>query len=137
MAKPTVRFSQEKFDEICELLAAGSNLRQIERMAEMPSANSILEWKERTPELNSQYTRARESGYTLMADDIVAISDEPVIDNDHLTRNRQRVDSRKWLLSKCLPKIYGDKQHVEGKFTVDWAQVCQEAADKWKKEEGG
>lgn len=137
MPRPYVYFSQGKFDEICEMLAHGRNLREIERMPEMPSANAILQWKDNTPDLSAQYARARESGYTLMAEDILAISDEPVIDNDHLTRNRQRVDSRKWLLSKCLPKIYGDKQHVEGKFTVDWAQVCQEAADKWKKEEGG
>jgi hypothetical protein len=40
-----------------------------------------------------------------------------------------------WLLSKALPKVYGDKQSVEGKFTVDSAQVCQEAAEKYKKEE--
>jgi hypothetical protein len=37
--------------------------------------------------------------------------------------------------SKIAPKLYGDKQQVEGKFTVDWAQVTQEAMDKWRKEE--
>ena len=52
---------------------------------------------------------------------------------DQVDRSRLRVDSRKWLLSKALPKIYGDKQQVEGKFTVDWAHVAQEAADKWDK----
>ena len=86
-------------------------------------------------ELNKQYKRAREIGYTLMADDIIEISDTPVLTErgDATDRSRLRVESRKWLLSKALPKVYGDKQTIEGKFTVDWAQVPQEAADKWKK----
>ena len=35
--------------------------------------------------------------------------------NEHHQRSRLRVDTRKWLLSKALPKIYGDKvvqEHV-------------------------
>ena len=41
----------------------------------------------------------------------------------------------RWRASKIAPKLYGDRQSVEGKFTVDWAQVCQEAAEKYKKDE--
>jgi hypothetical protein len=63
-----------------------------------------------------------------MADDIADIAD-----HDTTEQARQRIDARKWLLSKVLPKKYGDKQTVEGKFTVDWAQVCQEAAEKYDK----
>ena len=90
-------------------------------------------------ELNKQYTRAREIGYTLMADDIIEISDTPVLTErgDATDRSRLRVESRKWLLSKALPKVYGDKQTIDGKFTVDWAQVAQEAAEKWKKKHEG
>ena len=43
------------------------------------------------------------------------------------------VESRKWLLSKALPKIYGDKHTIDGKFSVDWAVVAQEAVEKYKK----
>jgi hypothetical protein len=59
-----------------------------------------------------------------------------VLNRDHVERSKQRIDARKWLLSKALPKVYGDRQSVEGKLTVDWAQVCQEATDKYNKEEG-
>jgi hypothetical protein len=90
-------------------------------------------------ELNKQYTRAREIGYTLMADDIIEISDTPVLTErgDATDRSRLRVESRKWLLSKALPKVYGDKQTIDGKFTVDWAQVAHEAAEKYNKKHGG
>jgi hypothetical protein len=62
---------------------------------------------------------------------------ETVINKDHVERCRQRIDARKWLLSKALPKKYGDKQSVDGKFTIDWVQVAQEADEKWKKKHGG
>lgn len=32
-----------------------------------------------------------------------------MVDGDHIQRSRLRVDTRKWLLSKVLPKVYGDK----------------------------
>ena len=34
-------------------------------------------------------------------------------DAEHLQRSRPRVDTRKWLLSKALPKISGDKLTAE------------------------
>jgi hypothetical protein len=58
------------------------------------------------------------------AEDIVHISDESkhdtieTEDGEHpnhewINRSRLRVDTRKWLLSKLLPKQYGDKvQHA-------------------------
>jgi hypothetical protein len=90
--------------------------------------------------------------YEIMADEILEIADdgtndwmerqqrngsiETVTNKDHLERSRQRIDARKWLLSKALPKKYGDKQTIDGKFSVDWAMVAQEAADKYKKKHG-
>jgi len=32
-----------------------------------------------------------------------------VLNGEHVQRSRIRVDTRKWLLSKALPKVYGDK----------------------------
>ena len=33
-------------------------------------------------------------------------------DHEHIQRARLRVDTRKWMLSKMLPKLYGDKLDV-------------------------
>mgnify|MGYP003335998155 FL=1 len=30
-------------------------------------------------------------------------------DLEHIARSRLRIDTRKWMLSKMLPKVYGDK----------------------------
>jgi len=40
-------------------------------------------------------------------------SDETVMDHEHVSRSRLRVDTKKWLLSKLAAKTYGDKvQHT-------------------------
>lgn len=62
-----------------------------------------------------------------MADAILNISDEYEVEVKHdgedvkldlsataVARNRLRVDTRKWMLSKMLPKIYGDKLELAG-----------------------
>lgn len=59
----------------------------------------------------AQYARARELGYQKMANDILDIADET--GGPH--RSRLRADTRKWLLSKALPKIYGDRLEVDAK----------------------
>jgi hypothetical protein len=58
-------------------------------------------------------TRARLIGYRTMADELVEISDRKAADAAAVNRDRLRVDTRKWLLSKALPKIYGDKLTAE------------------------
>jgi len=52
-------------------------------------------------------------------------------DNFESGKARDEAHHLRWRASKIAPKEYGDKQQVEGKFTVDWAKVCEEAADKW------
>jgi hypothetical protein len=71
-----------------------------------------------------QYARAREKGYDAMAEQVIEIADTPVagerveVDADgvvtKITRHdmtehrKMQMDARKWLLSKALPKKYGD-----------------------------
>ena len=38
----------------------------------------------------------------------------PVLNREHIERSRLRVETRKWLLSKLLPKIYGDRVQLAG-----------------------
>lgn len=88
----------------------------------MPSPSTVLEWTEKHPEFGEQYTRTRARSYLLLAEEIIDISDEEATTIKHededvvvafdataVARNRLRVDTRKWMLSKMLPKIYGDK----------------------------
>src|SRR5690606_20725933 len=58
-----------------------------------------------------QYARARNIGYEVMADEIIEIADGG---SDDWQRDRLRVDARKWLLAKALPKRFGDRVTLSG-----------------------
>jgi hypothetical protein len=93
----------------------------------MPREASVREWAANPDHpITSNYARSREIGYQKLADELIEIADDGSndtyedadgnkrVDHDHIARSRLRVDTRKWLLSKALPKIYGDKVAVTG-----------------------
>lgn len=122
-------YTPEIAAEICERLADGESLRAICRDERMPDRSTVSSWVIKdVGGFSDQYTRARELGLEEIADSLTEISDDGTNDwmesndpdnpgyrlnGEHVQRSRLRVDTRKWVLSKQLPKKYGDKQHVE------------------------
>jgi hypothetical protein len=119
-------FDQDKADKVCIALEDGASLRKAAASVG-EAAITILNWTKSNPEFLIQYTRARESGYRMLADEILSIADETDVEAKYdgedvrldlsataVARNRLRVDTRKWMLSKMLPKIYGDKLAISG-----------------------
>lgn len=135
---------QAVMNKLYPLLESGMSLTAaITLVPEAPSSSQILDWITAEPRLAKEYALARETGYRMIADEILAIADEnytieeqDVLDeagnhmldnegnrlqrslkvplsNEAIARNRLRVDSRKWMLSKMLPKVYGDKIQTE------------------------
>jgi hypothetical protein len=113
-------FSQQIADSVCERLAAGDSLRKAcEGLGTTHS--TVLEWVKTNAVFADQYAHAREVGYALLADELIQIADDGQNDSytgddgnvrtnqDVIARSRLRVDTRKWMLSKMLPKVYGDK----------------------------
>ena len=106
-------------------MAEGESLRQICQDEHLPSRRTVLRWADANEEFCHQYTRAREFLVEYWADEIIAIADDGtndyiereskdgsktvVVDHEHINRSRLRVDARKWLMSKILPKRYGNK----------------------------
>lgn len=125
--RPTM-YTDEIGREICEMLAEGKTLSSVCAANEhFPCAKTIRRWA-LDPEhrFSPMYTRARELGYQAMGDDILDAADDGrndwmetfdkdgestgwKINGEVVQRSRLRVDTRKWVLSKMLPKIYGDK----------------------------
>jgi hypothetical protein len=122
--RPTA-YTDEIAEEICARLAEGQTLSSICRREGMPSERTVRSWAlDPSHAFSPRYARAREVGYHKMADDLLDIVDDStndfveregkdglttVVDHEHIQRSRLRADTRKWLLSKALPKIYGDK----------------------------
>jgi hypothetical protein len=73
------------------------------------SPNVFYPQLDRNPALAERYTAARVASLDTMAEDAVAIADDPAIDAN---KARVMVDTRKWFLSKLAPKKYGDRIDV-------------------------
>jgi Bacteriophage Sf6, terminase small subunit-like len=124
------RFTQQLADAICNRMASGESLRQICKDGSMPALSTVLKWVSERPDFEAKYTQARERLMEYWAEEIIEICDDgtndwiereakdgskySVFDHEHVQRSRLRVDSRKWLMSKMLPRKYGDKVAVTG-----------------------
>lgn len=127
--RPTM-YSQERLDLICEGLSKGIPLTVICSADGMPTDNTVRDWEKRADvgaEVSMAIARAREAGHDAIALEALAIADDgsrdykenadghPVIDHDHVSRARLRVDTRLKLLAKWSPRyrenvtVGGDK----------------------------
>jgi hypothetical protein len=109
-------------------MAEGESLRQICKDESMPCMSTVLKWSREIPEFSQHYAQAREALLEHWAEEINEIADDgsndwmqrelangrivTVVDDEHISRSRLRVDTRKWLLSKLLPKRFGDSTEV-------------------------
>lgn len=121
MAGRPTDYNPEIADKICLLISTTTfGLSTICKGEDMPHRATIYRWLVDHKEFRDNYARAKEQQADLMAEEILDISDNE--DNDMIAgamgmsgnatavaRARLRVDSRKWLMSKLLPKKYGDK----------------------------
>ena len=101
-------YTQELATSICSRIAEGESVRSIVRDKEMPSSSTIFRWllDEDKKEFWEQYEKARNIQAENMFEELVEIADRSEQD---VMRDRLRVDTRKWYLSKVLPKKFGDK----------------------------
>jgi hypothetical protein len=131
-------YTPEIANEILGRISAGESLRAICAPEEMPAPSTVCLWVVEDREgFAEQYTRARQLQAQILADELFDISDDGTNDwmerldpenggvtgwkenGEALQRSRLRVDTRKWYLSKVLPKIYGDKIHTEHSGSID------------------
>jgi hypothetical protein len=112
---------------ICERLAAGESLRRICRDEGMPSRATVFSWTLQNAEFQGQYARARDFQAFGWADEILDLADDQTVD---VQRLKLQVDTRKWILARMLPKLYGDKVPVH-------AERPKQLEDKSPKEDDG
>ncbi len=151
--RPT-KYSKELVETICEQIARGQGLKSICASDAMPTDRTVYRWlrmKEHT-EFRHMYARAREDQQDHWADEIIEIADDAtndwmeretrsgntiiIVDSDHINRSRLRVDTRKWLMAKLMPRKYGDFKTLEHRgqmeFHVKRITLVDHAAPKTK-----
>lgn len=121
------KYTPELAQEICDVVAVTST--SVKRMCKAhphwPGEDTIFAWINKYPEFSKMYARAKQSQVEKFMDDIIEISDEKhndsyvndkgneVCDGEYIARSRLRVDTRKWLASKLVPRIYGDQRRID------------------------
>jgi hypothetical protein len=124
LGRPKEKYQKDIGDAICLAISQGHSLRKICESSELfPSPSAIYDWILRFPEFSEQYARAKMIQASLLAEEIIELSDDRSNDISGelgipngvaVQRSRLMVDTRKWYLSKVLPKVYGDKLVHEG-----------------------
>lgn len=124
--RPT-EYSDEVIDQICEIISKSEKgIHKICREnPDFPSVAILMRWLSDGNHryFVEQYRRAKELQADFMAETLLEISDDSsddtiitekgVLENkEFVNRSKLRVETRKWLMSKLLPKKYGDKLDV-------------------------
>lgn len=109
----SVKFSQEKFDEICNRLASGGDENSLRRICQedgMPHKDTFKDWSRRTPALAAQYEKAMLDRRDTYFDEMIEIADtEP-----DPQKAKVRIDARKWAWARQDPKRFGDRMTLTG-----------------------
>lgn len=87
---------------------------------------TFFRWLRENDKFSEQYARACEERSYMHAEEILEIADDArndymeklddsgnllgyTLNGEHVQRSRLRIDTRKWLMAKQNPKVYGDK----------------------------
>ena len=112
---------------ICERVATSTlGLRKLcEKYDDMPVKSTVDLWRMKHPEFSVLYAHAKGMQADLLAEECLDIADDATNDwmetvdengqlayrfnGEHVQRSRVRIDTRKWIAAKLMPKVYGDR----------------------------
>jgi len=121
-------YTEEIAEEILRRMCEGESINSICKDPHIPARSTVMLWVATDREgFSDKYARAMEARAHFWAEEILDIADNA--SNDYIERNdpdnpgyitngeavsrsKLRVDSRKWMLSKLLPK-FSDKQTID------------------------
>lgn len=134
--RPTV-YTPELAERICKAVGSCTlGLKEIcEDNPDFPCRDTINEWRYDHPRFSDMYRVAKQMQADLLAEEILEVSDKAtndwmerndpdnpgwIVNGEAIARSKLRVDTRKWIACKLLPKVYGDKKEVESNTKVEF-----------------
>lgn len=140
------KFTPELAERLCAIVATtNSGLRRIvEDNPELPCQETVYSWIRTNPEFLAQYARAKQLQLQVIEDDILGIADDGrndwmtidgkhVVNREAVQRSQLRIDARKWLMSKLLPKKYGEKLDMNLTGEISLAERLSKARQRVSK----
>lgn len=116
IGRPTIK-TPELLQEFCRRIAAGRSVTNVCKDADMPSDFSVWRWLSEDEEFSRDYARAIQARAMHHADEISETIQQVRRGEIPPDVARVALDGMKWVASRLLPKVYGDKQIVEANVT--------------------
>lgn len=119
-------YNDEIADEICARLMEGETMASICSDPTMPMRRTVTLWIVKSQAFAERHQRAREMQARNWADEIIQIADDGSldtrldgdgmivgVDHEHISRSKLRIETRRFLMSKIVPSMFGDKVNIE------------------------
>lgn len=146
IGRPPFLYTDELGNEICNAIASNSVgiTKLCNQNSHWPSRETMYQWLANNTSFADKYARAKQQQIELLVDEIIEISDDTSQDtiinengtrtcnSEFIARSKLRIDSRKWLASKLVPKVYGVHKQDEsapGKTLVEMLMELKHSTD--------
>lgn len=120
VGRPT-KYTTKFAHEFCEMVAVTSKgIKTLcNENAHWPNSDTIYTWLAKYKEFSDLYARAKRQQVEVIIDEILTIADDSsrdnvingegkvMVDHEHINRAKLRIDTRKWLAAKLVPRLYG------------------------------
>jgi transposase-like protein len=135
-------YSAELADRVLGELMQGRTLIAVCDDPGMPCIGAVMLWVRRDRDgFAARYREAREIGGQIMVDQLVEIGDdsrrdhirrrnqsgetEVVVDHENIRRSELRCENRRWIMTRAMPRVYGDRLEVTAKHEPGdgWAEL--------------
>lgn len=138
---------EETFKRICLGISEGHSLRSVLRRDNTPDQSTFYNWIDNDTNKSLQYAHACDERAGVMFEDMLDIADDTggdeielsdgkkVTNHHKINRDKLRVDTRKWALSKMMPRKYSEKHQVDVTSGGDKLDMPMIAFKQTKKEE--
>ncbi|HSW94314.1 MAG TPA: hypothetical protein VLJ15_08190 [Gammaproteobacteria bacterium] len=120
-------YTPELAEKICDAIATSS--KGITRLChDNPcwdvNPDTVYSWLSKHKEFAEMYARVKKQQIEVIIDEILSIADDSsndylinadgkaFADHEHINRARLRIDTRKWIAAKLVPRLYGDNAAV-------------------------
>jgi hypothetical protein len=134
--------SEDLIADILSKVADGESLNKICDGKSYPCRKTFFEWVGDNTSIANRYMIALSLRAEKYADEIIEIADntsedinydfegKEKVNTENIARSKLRVDARKWVASKLLPKKYGDSTRVEVEHRTGLADRVKAARER-------
>lgn len=115
-----IQLTKTLSENIQQQLMSGTPLTRICKANDMPSLTTVYKWLATDKEFAKEIIQARRIGCQTYLDKMIEELD--TVSNKDVGIVREKLHHYRWLASKLLPNLYGDKQEIiqDTKITIEW-----------------